>query len=129
MSRLTILDLTDDERAALEKGHRHGNSHAFRIRCHMILLKAERLPSTQIATQLGFCMMTVNGWVKRYQAQGIARPGDQAGPGAPCHPRRPGRPGAGAGRRAGQPPARRPCQSRTRTGVGQGVLRPDPAGS
>lgn len=72
MSRLIILTLTDDERAALEKGFRHGTSHAFRTRCHMILLKADRLPSSQIAPQVGCCMMSVNSWVKRYQQDGIA---------------------------------------------------------
>ncbi len=72
MSRLIILTLTDEERTALEKGFRHGRSHAFRTRCRMILLKADRLPSRQIAPQVGCCMMAVNGWVKRYQAEGIA---------------------------------------------------------
>lgn len=72
MSRLIILTLTDDERVALEKGFRHGTSHAFRTRCRMILLKADRLPSSQIAPQVGGCMMAVNGWVKRYQTEGIA---------------------------------------------------------
>ena len=49
MRRLIILTLTDDERAALEKGFRHGASHASRTHCRMILLKADRLPSSQIA--------------------------------------------------------------------------------
>ena len=71
MSRLIILSLTEDERMALEKGFRHGTSHAFRTRCQMILLKAERLPSAQVAERVGCCMMAVNGWVKRYRAEGI----------------------------------------------------------
>ena len=71
MSRLIILSLSDEERAALEKGHRHGKSHAFRTRCHMILLKADRLPSAQVAERVGSCMMSVNGWVARYRAEGI----------------------------------------------------------
>ncbi len=79
MSRLIIVTLTDEERTALEKGFRHGKSHAFRTRCRMILLKADRLPSSQIVPQVGYCLMAVNGWVKRYQAEGIAglktRPG------------------------------------------------------
>ena len=72
MSRLIILTLTDEERTALEKGSRHGNSHAFRTRCQMILLKADRLPSAQVAEQIGCCTIAVNGWVKRYQAEGIS---------------------------------------------------------
>ena len=45
----------------------------------LTLLKANRLPSSQIASQVDCCMMAVNGWVKRYQTEGIAglktRPG------------------------------------------------------
>jgi transposase len=72
MSRLIILTLTDQQRTALEKGARYGPSHAFRTRCQIILRKADRLPSAQVAAQLGCCMIAVNGWVKRYQQQGIA---------------------------------------------------------
>lgn len=71
MSRLIILTLTDEERAALEKGARHGTSHAVRTRCQMILLKADRLPSARVAERVGCCMMAVNGWVQRYRAEGI----------------------------------------------------------
>lgn len=66
-----ILTLTDEQRSALEQGVRHGTSHDFRTRCRMILLKADRLPSQQIANQLDCCMMSVNGWVRRSQAQGM----------------------------------------------------------
>ena len=72
MSRLIILTLTDEERIALEKGSRHGTSHAFRTRCQMILLKAERLPAAQVAQRLGCCMLAVSGWVRRYRAEGIS---------------------------------------------------------
>ncbi len=37
----------------------------------MILLKADRLPSAQVAERIGCCMIAVNGWVKRFQADGI----------------------------------------------------------
>lgn len=71
MSRLIILTLTEEERSALERGSRHGTSHSFRTRCQMILLKADRLPSAQVAERVGCCMIAVNGWVKRYRAEGI----------------------------------------------------------
>jgi transposase len=72
MSRLITLTLTDEERAELEKGYRHGKSHAFRTRCHVILIKAERLPSRQVAERVGCSMMSVNGWVRRYRDEGIS---------------------------------------------------------
>lgn len=71
MSRLTKIDLTDQQCAALKKGYKFGKSHGFRQRCQMILLKAQRKTSKEIGGQLGCCLVTVNHWVKRYQAEGI----------------------------------------------------------
>lgn len=71
MSRLTKLMLTADQEAALQKGQHADPSPAFRARCQMILLKAKKQPSWQIAEQVGCCMIVVNHWVKRYQAEGI----------------------------------------------------------
>jgi len=71
MSRLTKLMLTADQEAALQKGRHADKSPAFRSRCQMILLKAKKQPSWQIAEQVGCCMIVVNHWVKRYQAEGI----------------------------------------------------------
>ena len=72
MSRLIHLDLSAEERAALEKGYKHGSSYGFRQRCQMILLKSQKKPSREIAEELGCCMVVVNHWVKRYQEGGIA---------------------------------------------------------
>jgi transposase len=71
MSRLTKIDLTAQQRAALEAGYKHGQTHGFRQRCQMILLKAHKKPSREVAQQLGCCMISVNHWVKRYQREGI----------------------------------------------------------
>ena len=71
MSRLIRLDLTAEERTALEKGYKHGSSFGFRQRCLMILLKSQKKPSREIAEELGCCMVVVNHWVKRYQQNGV----------------------------------------------------------
>lgn len=71
MSRLIHLDLTAEQRSALEKGYKNGKSHGFRQRCQMILLKSQSKPSREIAQELGCCMVVVNHWVKRYQESGI----------------------------------------------------------
>jgi transposase len=71
MGRLIALTLSDSERSALEKGYRSGKTHGFRLRCQMILLKAQQKPSRDIAQQLGCCMVVVNHWVRRYKAEGI----------------------------------------------------------
>lgn len=53
------------------KGFKFGKVHGFRQRCRMILLKAQNKTSKDIGEQLGYCLVTVNHWVKRYQAEGI----------------------------------------------------------
>ena len=71
MTRLIHLTLTNEQRAALEHGYRHGKTHRYRMRCQMILLKSKGLPSHQIADQLGCCMISVNRCVVRYLSEGI----------------------------------------------------------
>ena len=72
MSRLTTLELSADEKAALEKGYKTGKTHTYRLRCQMILLKAQDKPARDVAAQLGCCMIIVNHWVRRYKAEGLA---------------------------------------------------------
>ena len=71
MAKIKAIELTEEQRKALEKGWRHGPSHAFRQRCQMILLKAQWLTSQEVASQVGCCEVVVNSWLKRYQEQGI----------------------------------------------------------
>lgn len=79
MAKIKAIELTEGERAALEKGWKHGPSHAFRQRCQMILLKAQRLPSREVARRVGCCEVVVNTWLRRYQEHGLGglktRPG------------------------------------------------------
>lgn len=71
MGKIKTVELTGAQRAALEKGYRAGSSHAFRMRCQMILLKSERRTAVEIAGLLGCCEVVVNNWLKRYEAEGI----------------------------------------------------------
>lgn len=79
MGRIIKIELTDEQRKELEKSYRTGTSHAFRVRCQMVLLKNEGRKSTEIASFLGFCQQAVNNWLHRYKAEGIlglkVRPG------------------------------------------------------
>jgi transposase len=79
MGKIKTVELSRAQRAALEKGYRTGSSHAFRVRCQMILLKSERRTAVEIADLLGCCEVVVNNWLKRYEAEGIdglrTRPG------------------------------------------------------
>ena|SRR6476620_8642231 len=71
MGKIKTINLSEADRKALEKGYREGASHCFRMRCQMILLKSAERPSIEIATQLGFCEVVVNNWLKRFQNDGI----------------------------------------------------------
>ena len=71
MGKIKAVELTRTQRTALEKGYRASSSHAFRVRCQMILLKSEQRTSAEVAGVLGCCEVVVNNWLKRFQAQGI----------------------------------------------------------
>jgi transposase len=71
MGKIKTVELTRAQRAALEKGYRAGSSHAFRMRCQMILLKSEPRTAVEVADLLGCCEVVVNNWLKRYELEGI----------------------------------------------------------
>jgi transposase len=71
MGKIKTVELSRVQRAALEKGYRAGSSHAFRVRCQMILLKSERRTAAEIADLLDCCEVVVNNWLKRYESEGI----------------------------------------------------------
>lgn len=79
MGKIKIVELSIEQRAELEKGYRKGKGHTFRARCQMILLKAEKRTSAEVAEILGCCEVVVNNWLKRFAGEGIkgleTRPG------------------------------------------------------
>lgn len=79
MGRTKIIKLDEKQKADLEKGYRESDRHAFRQRCHLILLKSKGQTSREVAQVLGCCEMAVNNWVTRYCQEGIeglkTRPG------------------------------------------------------
>ena len=79
MGKIKEIILSPEQRLLLEKGYREGKSHAFRIRCRAILLKAKGMPSIQIGEQLEMHQQSVNLWVNRFLTEGIlgleTRPG------------------------------------------------------
>ncbi len=81
MGKTKIIELTNEQRLALEKGYRNGTSHVFRQRCQMVLLKSEKRSSLEITKILGGCEMSINNWLRRYEAEGIAGLKTRAGRG------------------------------------------------
>jgi transposase len=71
MGKTKVIELSTKQRAALEKGYRKGKSHAFRMRCQMMLLKSEKRSSLEVGEILGCCEIVINNWLHRYEEEGI----------------------------------------------------------
>ena len=72
MPKTIVIALTAQERTALENAARYGPTPSFRLRCQAILLKTQKRPSADVASQLGCCEVALNTWLKRYQQDGLA---------------------------------------------------------
>ncbi len=71
MGKTRIIELTTEQRTALENGYRNGKSHAFRMRCQMVLLKSEKRSSIEVSQILGCCEIVINSWLNRHEEEGI----------------------------------------------------------
>lgn len=71
MGRIKGVALSDEQRRELEHEYRTGKTHSYRQRCQGVLLKGERRSSAAVAEQLGCNEVTVNGWLKRYEVEGV----------------------------------------------------------
>jgi transposase len=71
-------------RAALEDGYHRDQSHTFRQRCQIVLLKAQGRKSKEIAAIFGCGEKSVNDWLHRYRAAGIKGLRTKAGRGRPA---------------------------------------------
>ena len=86
--KIKILTLTASQRVGLTNGFRHGDSHVFRMRCRAILLKSEGLSSRIVGEQTEMTAQSVNGWLKRFESEGLkglyTRPGQGRKPIMDC---------------------------------------------
>lgn len=71
MGRVNTPILDQSAKNLLESGLKTGKKHAFRMRCHLILLKSEGRSSEEVASILKICEMSVNNWTNRYNSDGI----------------------------------------------------------
>ena len=71
MGRVNTPTLDEKAKAELEKRQRTHKSHAVRMRCHLVLLKAQGRPSNEVAGIVNMCAMSVNNWLNRYKTEGI----------------------------------------------------------
>jgi transposase len=86
--KIKILTLTESDRKELTYCFRNGESHCFRMRCRALLLKSEGLSSARVGEQTEMTAQSVNGWVKRFESDGIkglhTRPGQGRKPIMDC---------------------------------------------
>ncbi len=71
MGNIRTIQLNNQQRAQLEQGYRNGTSHAFRKRCHLVLLKTQKRTSNEVGTIVGLHQVSVNNWLNRYEKEGI----------------------------------------------------------
>lgn len=71
MGKTRIIILTDEQRQDLAKGYQNGKTHAFRKRCHVVLLKSEKRSSEEVSKFLKMSEPSVNTWLDRYESEGI----------------------------------------------------------
>jgi transposase len=71
MGRIKVVELSEEQRQALEQEYRTGKTHSYRQRCKGVLLKSEKRSSAEVAQQLGCNEVTVNVWLKRFEDGGI----------------------------------------------------------
>lgn len=80
--KIRVIELSAEELQLLQQGYSKGSSHAFRKRCHVVLLKAEGGRSSKdIGLIIGMHEVTVNHWLNRYEVEGIAGLHTKAGRG------------------------------------------------
>lgn len=71
MGRVNTPLLDEKAKMELEKRFRTDKSHAVRMRCQLILLKADGRKSKEVAGIVKMCEMSVNNWLSRYKTSGI----------------------------------------------------------
>lgn len=71
MGRVNTPALSEAQRLELENILRTGKSHALRMRCQLVLLKADKRDSKEVGKIVNMCAMSVNNWLKRYNNEGV----------------------------------------------------------
>jgi transposase len=82
MGRVNTPHLSESEKLALEQGLKYGTTHTEGMRCQVILLKSTGRGSTAVGEITNMTYVSVNSWVKRYKANGIAGLATRSGRGS-----------------------------------------------
>ena len=72
MGKIRVVELKEEERLELESEYRTSSNHSYRQRCKLVLLKSEGRSAKEVGAILGMHRVTVNSWLDRFEAEGIA---------------------------------------------------------
>ncbi len=71
LGKIRTLQLSTEQKKALQQGYRNGKSHGLRRRCQVVLLSSEGRGCKEIGGLLGMNQVSVSHWLNRYEAEGI----------------------------------------------------------
>jgi transposase len=71
MGKIRTIELTVEQGKGLQEGYQLGETHAFRRRCQLILLKSEGRTSKEVSQIIKMNEISINNWLDRYQSEGI----------------------------------------------------------
>ncbi len=66
-----IENLTEEEKAALKRGHKYGKQFQFRNRCECILLSHEKHDVSSLSKRFKAIPLTIYSWLRSWEASGI----------------------------------------------------------
>ncbi len=72
MTRVNTPILNESQRQELEHLYKTSPKHVVRKNCHTILLKADGRTSKDVGHIVGMSDVSVNSWVRRYNAEGVS---------------------------------------------------------
>lgn len=70
--RVKQIEVSEEVIKLLASGYKHGQTHVYRKRCQIVLLKLEGYKSKEIGKIVGSCEMSVNNWITRFEAEGLS---------------------------------------------------------
>ena len=65
------IQLTTEQKAALELAYKTGHTHDFRKRCHCILLSSQNWTVKQLSRFFKASQLSVYKWFNRYESEGV----------------------------------------------------------
>ena len=66
-----FIQLSSEQKVALEKAYKTGHSHDYRNRCHCILLSCENWTVKQLSNFFKVSHLSIYNWFNRYESEGI----------------------------------------------------------